>query len=204
MGLVRQAPMRRSAPLLAAFLLLSGCSDQRDRPSPPRLPAAVPIGTGPLHRPAALTRATRRGAPVGRLRCTRGDAPRFGVHVEVFGRRRTVIVPAGIGVAPPWRGRAPYVRAGRCSYPVRTREPTGVVEVARGQPATLGDLFELWGQPLGARRVASFRGRTRVWVDGRRWRADPRSVPLTRHAQVVLSDDARVPVHARYSFPPGL
>jgi hypothetical protein len=87
---------------------------------------------------------------------------------------------------------------------VRTREPTGVVEVARGRPTTLGDLFALWGQPLSARRVASFRGRTRVWVNGRLRHGDPRAVPLTPHAQIVVSEDARVPVHARYSFPPGL
>jgi hypothetical protein len=196
--------MRCSAPLLAAFVLLTGCSGQGDQPPPPRLPPAVAIGADASHRPAALTRATHAGAPVGRLRCARGEPPRFGVHVEVFGRRQTVIVPAGVGVAPPWRGRAPYVGAGRCSYPLRTREPTGVVEVAHGQPVTLGDLFDLWGQALDARRVGAFRGRTRVWVNGRPWRGDVRDVPLTRHAQVVVSEDVRVPVHSRYSFPPGL
>jgi hypothetical protein len=195
--------MRVFCLLLAAFATLAGCGGGHDRPPPP-LPAAVSIGSTRDHRPGALSAATRSGAPIGRLRCARTGPRRFGAHVEVFGRRRTVIVPAGIGVAPPWRGRAPYVRAGRCSYPVRTREPTGVVEVAPGRAATLGELFDLWGQPLGTRRVAGFRGVTRVWVDGRAWHRDPRSVPLTPHAQIVVSDDARVPVHARYSFPPGL
>jgi len=129
------------------------------------------------------------------MRCSRTEPPRFGVHLEVFVRRRTVIVPAGIGVAPPHRGRPPYVRGGRCSYPLRTREPTGVVEVARGSRRTLGDLFDVWGRPL--------RG-SHVWVGGRRHRGDPRTIPLLPHAQIVVADDPRVPVHARYAFPPGL
>ena len=193
----------RALPLVLAALALAACGDGSPDPPPP-LPATVPIGRGPDHRPGALSAATRRARPVGRLRCSRTGAPRFGVHIEVFGRRRTVIVPGGVGVAPPWRGRPPYVRAGRCSYPARTREPTGVVEVERGTRVTLGNLFDLWGQPLGRRRVAAVRGRIRVWVGGRPWDGDPRDIVLERQAQIVISEDARVPVHASYTFPPGL
>src|SRR3954468_22805440 len=137
--------MSRPALVLACAAALSGCGDTA---APPPPPAAVPIGTTRDHRPAPLSSATRHGRPVGRVFCSRTHPPRYGAHVEVFAARQVVIVPAGIGVAPPHRGRAPYVRSGRCSYPVRTREPTGVVEVARGAHATLGDLFDVWGQPL--------------------------------------------------------
>jgi hypothetical protein len=184
--------MRRSTLVLACAVALWGCGDAA---APPPRPAVVPIGVTRDHRPPPLSPATRRALPVGELRCTRSEPPRYGVHVEVFATREVVIVPAGIGVAPPHRGRPPYVRSGRCSYPLRTREPTGVVEVARGVRLTLGDLFAVWGRPLRERHV---------WVAGRRWRGDPRAIPLTRHAQIVLSDDAHVPVHASYVFPPGL
>lgn len=180
--------------LSSAGVLLGACGSESDEP-PPRIPDSVAIGTSAAHRAPALTRRTRRGLPVGRLRCTSDEPRRYGVHVEVFVRRQTAIVPAGIGVAPPWRGRPPYVRSGRCYYPLRTREPTGVVEVADGADVTLGDLFALWGRPLR---------HPHVWVGGRRWRSDPRAIPLRRHAQIVVSDDARVPVHATYVFPPGL
>ena len=184
--------MGRWSLVLACGAALCGCGDAA---APPPPPAAVPIGVTRDHRPAPLSPATRRGLPVGRLRCSRSEPRRYGVHVEVFAARQVVIVPAGIGVAPPHRGHPPYVRSGRCSYPLRTREPTGVVEVARGVRLTLGDLFAVWGRPLRARHV---------WVAGRAWRGDPRAIPLTAHAQIVLSDDARVPVHATYVFPPGL
>ena len=190
--LIGHRRVRRFALVLACAVPVGGCGDAA---APPPPPAAVPIGVTSDHRPPALSRATRHGLPVGRLRCSSDEPPRYGVHVEVFARRQVVIVPAGIGVAPPHRGRPPYVRSGRCSYPLRTREPTGVVEVARGARLTLGDLFALWGRPLRARHV---------WVGGERWRGDARAIPLVPHAQVVLSDDAHVPVHARYVFPPGL
>ena len=115
-----------------------------------------------------------------------------------------MIVAAGIGIAPPRRREGAYVRGGRCSYPVRTREPTGVIEVEPGSAATLGDLFALWGQPLSRRRIGSFRGPVRAYVDGRRRRGDPRRIPLRPHGQIVLEVQGYVPPHPSYRFPPGL
>jgi hypothetical protein len=97
-----------------------------------------------------------------------------------------------------------YVRGGRCSYRVRAREPTGVIEVEPGSRLALGDLFSVWGQPLSRRRLAGFRGPVEAFVAGRRWAGDPRAIPLTRHAQIVLEVGGHVPPHARYRFPPGL
>lgn len=141
------------------------------------------------------------------MRCERGPGgPRYGVHLELFARRRVVIVAPGIGIAPPRVRDGAYVRAGRCSYPVRTREPTGVIEVAAqaGRTLRLGDLFALWDQPLGPRRLASFHGRVEAYVAGRPWTGDPRAIPLARHAQIVLEVGGHVPPHTSYRFPPGL
>jgi hypothetical protein len=122
-----------------------------------------------------------------------------------------VVVPAGIGIAAPQRRQGAVVTGGRCVYPLRTTDPTGVVEVdARGLAGvpTVGLLFALWGEPLSARRLAGFEARGRAgvvaFVDGRRWGGDPRAVPLRRHAQIVLELGAFVPPHPRYTFPPGL
>jgi hypothetical protein len=136
--------------------------------------------------------------------CTQAERSRFGAHLELFARRRVLLVAAGIGIAPPQRREGAYVRGGRCSYPLRTREPTGVIEVEDGARRTVGDLFELWGQPLSRRRIAGFRGRVHAHVGGRPWRGDPRAIPLRRHAQIVLQVQGRVPPHAKYRFPPGL
>ncbi len=69
---------------------------------------------------------------------------------------------------------------------------------------TLGALFAIWGQPLSDTRVASFGGRVGAFVGGRRWRGDPRSIPLERHAEIVLEVDGYIPPHPKYTFPPGL
>ena len=195
--------------VLAAALVAGGCGEE-DRPTarladlPPALPAqdlrAVPIGRDARFKPTA---AVRRGAPTAGLRCT-GAADRFGVHLELFAAGRVVVVPAGIGVAPPARRDGAFVRGGRCRYQVSTSEPTGVVEVVHGTRATLGDLFALWGQPLGPGRIASFRGRVRAWVGGRRVTGDPRTIVLRHHAQVVLAIGPEVPVHAAFRFRAGL
>jgi hypothetical protein len=127
--------------------------------------------------------------------------------VELFAEGRGVVLPAGIGVAPPLRREGAFVRSGRCEYPLRTHAPTGVVEVAGRNPATLADLFAVWGQPLGARRLAGFAARpgapgVTAYVNGRRV-GDGRSARLLPHAQVVVVIGPRVPVHARYRFPRG-
>jgi len=130
------------------------------------------------------------GRPMGSLRCISGR-PIFPVHVEVFVNRRVVIIPSGIG------------RTAGCDYPLRTRTPIGVVEVARGTRATIGDLFRLWGQPLAQRRIASFRSSKpiRAYVAGRRVRGDVSRVPLTPRAQIVVELGAFVPPHRSYLFP---
>jgi hypothetical protein len=172
----------------------------------PPLPPSVhpwPIGTGPGFRLPAAPAAVLAGKPVGPFRCTRGGT-RFGAHLELFVHRRVLIVPAGIGVARPWREHLARRTPLGCTYAARTLEPTGVVEVRRGTHLRLGDLFRLWGQPLGPRRIAGFRGTVLAFVDGKRRRGDPASIRLTRHAQIVLELGGYVPPHPSYLFTGGL
>ena len=93
--------------------------------------------------------------------------------------------------------------AGRCSYPLRTREPTGVIEVASPRPLQLGDVFRVWGQPLSPRQLAGFRTARRVlaFVNGRRVDGDPRAIPLRRHDEIVLEIGGYVAPHSSYLFP---
>ena len=195
--------MRRAAAALLGLALLAGCGGGTEQqPLPARAPG---VGPDARWRPPSLSPAVARALSVAGLGCSRGLGPkRFGVHLELFAARRVVIVAPGIGVAPPRTRVGAYVRGGRCAYPVRTREPTGVVEVEPGRRLTLGHLFAVWGQPLSRSRLAGFRGSVEAFVAARRWAGDPRAIPLTRHAQIVLEVGGHVPPHARYRFPPGL
>lgn len=158
----------------------------------------TPIGVGPRYHPPAGAHA------VAALRCSGAALRRDGVHLELFARRRVVLVPAGVGMRRPLVREGARVVRGRCSFPLRTREPTGTIEVARGARLTLGQLFAVWGQPLARRRLLSFRGSIRAYVNGRRRRGDPRRIVLARHANVVLEVGGFIPPHRRFLFPRGL
>lgn len=193
--------MTTAALATAALAVLAGASVAA-------APVPTPIGSGPLYRPGPLSAAVAAARPVGALRCTDRSEHRVGLHLELFAHGRVVIVPAGIGIAPPRRRGGASVTGGRCSYALRTSEPTGVVELSQSARVTLGQLFQLWGQPLSSRRLAGFRAirgeRVQVFVAGRRWPGDPRAIPLTRHAQIVLELGGYVPPHSLYLFSKGL
>ena len=171
-------------------------------------PIATPIGTGSRYHPLPSGEAVESARPIAGMACSSQAHSRFGAHLEVFAKRRVVVVPPGIGIAPPRRAAGLYAVAGRCSYPARTREPTGVVEVVKGSHLTVGQLFSIWGQPLGRGRLAGFRAadgeRVLAFVDGVRWGGDPRSIRLARHAEIVLEIGGFVPPHTSFRFRRGL
>jgi hypothetical protein len=182
--------------LLAAVLVAFGDPSVKPRP----------IGVGPRYHPPAATARVLHGRPVAGMQCARSRTSRYGVHIEVFAHRKVVIVPAGIGVARPFATSFGAVVPRGCSYAARTLLPTGVVEIRTRSAVTLGDLFAIWGQPLGTHRLVGFRSERPVltFVGGRRWLGDARAIPLKRHAQVVLEIGGYVSPHARFLFPKGL
>jgi hypothetical protein len=190
----------------AGVALLAGCGTASPPSNPssaiPRrlLAQARPIGRGPRFQPSAT------GPVIGP--CSRRLGSRYGVHVEVFGADRVVIVPAGIGTRLPRRVSSGRIVSAGCYGSLVTVEPTGVVLVRPRSRLVLSDLFRAWGVPLTMQRVASFEappgGRVAVFVDGRRWRGAPGRVPLRRHAEIVLEVGPYVPPHPSYTFPSGL
>jgi hypothetical protein len=138
------------------------------------------------------------------MRCLPAPPRRYGIHLELFAHRFVIHIPAGIGVAPPQRTRGVYVLSGACVYPVRSFEPTGVFQLTPGPTLDLADLFAVWGQRLGKRRLLSFRGTVTGFVDGRRWRGPLADIPLLKHAEIVLEVDGLLAPHPSYNFAPGL
>ncbi len=123
----------------------------------------------------------------------------------MFARGRVVIVPPGVGIARPRRRVGAAVRGGRCSYPLRTTDPTGVIRYRPGRSLVLGDVFAVWGQPLTRHRLCGFRSAAgvRVYVDGRRFPGRPGALRLRRHAEIVVEIGRFVPPHASYLFADG-
>jgi hypothetical protein len=192
---------------LIAGALLAGCGGAHEtRPTEPpsEAPIPVPTGRGPAFDlpPHA---GWLRGQPIHGSTCRARRRTAAEAHLELFARGAVVPVPAGIGIAPPMVREGAYVLSGRCSYPARTTEPTGLLELGSGRPISLGRLFEIWGQPLSMTRLADFRasqpGEVRAYLDGRRWHGDPRRLPIRPHAVIVLEVGPPIAPHAHYRFP---
>ncbi len=184
---------------LLAAALLGGVA-----PAHGPAPVATPIGRGPAFELSTGSRADR-GAPVAGLRCTKAGGPWEEAHVELFARGRVLLLPPGIGVARPRRAVGATVRGGRCAYPARTTDPTGVVRFRPGRGLALRDLFALWGQPLTRHRACGFRSAApvRIYVGGRRVAGSPGAVSLRRHAEIVVEIGPYVPPHHSYLFAGG-
>lgn len=146
-------------------------------------PIPTPIGFGPRYQLAPGPPGTTR------LACERAAVPRERAHVELFANRLVLLLPKGIGL-----GRG-------CSYATRTTQPIGVIEYVPAAKPTLGDLFDVWGQPLSARGFAGFRGAVSAWVGGKRWQGDVRAIPLRRHAEIVVEVGGYIPPHTFFLFP---
>jgi hypothetical protein len=164
-------------------------------------PLPVPIGVGPQ-----FTLAPGSPGTVPGLDCVTGRQPERSVHVELFARGRALLLPAGIGVAPPRQMASGTVVDGRCQYPLATLDPTGTVRIAVTRTLHLGDLFRVWGQPLDAHHLCGFRSAApvRAYVNGRRWHGSVGAIPLRRHDEIVVEIGPYVRPHAHYVFPEGV
>jgi hypothetical protein len=184
----------------ATLLLLASLLSTGPAPSPP---VATPIAVGHRYQLPATTAVTRRAAALGTLSCRPAKRVLRLAHVELFVRGRAVLFPAGIGIAPPVAISGGRVLGGRCRYPLSTADPTGVISVNQPGRHTLGQLFRIWGQPLGGHRLLGFRSHAplRAFVDGHAWHHGVRRIPLRDRAEIVIEMGTRIPPHSFYLFP---
>jgi len=195
---------------LACGLLAAGCGGSAQRrvdtfSAAEDLASSRNSDPDPRFKPPASGVLVDNAVPVDGMSCRPGYPVASVTHVELFAANHVVIIPAGIGVAPPLRRHGVYVRGGRCVYPLRTVEPTGLVLMGPGRTRTLGELFALWGQRLSSHEVAGFHAEAgqdvSVFSDGVPWRGNPAAVPLSSRAQITIEVGPYVPPHARYVFP---
>jgi hypothetical protein len=150
----------------------------------------IPIGMGPRYHPPPGVHGV----------CVRASLHAGArVHLELFARRRVIIVPAAIGLRDA-RFRFGRAVAARCRARLWTSDPTGVVRF--DGPAGLSEVFRVCGEPLARTRLLSFRGRVRLYRNGVAVPADPRKLRLRNHDELVLQVGGYVPPHRSYRFPP--
>ncbi len=124
------------------------------------------------------------GDPVHGIRCEamEGSVLHIHQHLAIFDHGKPVGIPADVG--------RPFL--GNCFYWLHTHTPDGIIHVESPtfRTYTLGDFFDVWGEPLTRTNVAGAkprRGETiTVWVDGNRYTGDPRKIELTQHLDVTI------------------
>jgi hypothetical protein len=158
----------------------------------------VPIGGTPAYHPAPRW-PLAGAAAFGGLRG--GVQSPVRAHLELFANRRVVVVPGGIGVSGGRTTRFGFVTDALWHASSWTLEPGGVIHFARsGMP--LGELFAVWGRPLGSHVLLDFTGRVHAYVNGVERPGDPAAIPLRDGDQVVLEVGGYVPPHASFTFRP--
>jgi hypothetical protein len=172
-------------------------------------PEGVPIPAG---RRLAAPRLLRGGEQIDGISCEVGEQLAFHIHVHlrIVVRGRSREVPAGIGVAPPYEveltpaGR--FVAGASCFTWLHTHAADGIVHVESPvqRTYTLGEFFDIWGQPLSRRRVGPAPGRVTAFVDGRVFTGNPRQIPLLAHSRIELEVGRPLFAPESVLFPSGL
>jgi len=148
---------------------------------------ALALGTLVSPRPIAGSAQEPKiasGEPVRGISCDAMEGQRLHTHqhLVILDRGKEVPIPPNVGQVP----------ARQCLYWVHTHTPDGIIhiEAPLDRTFTLGDFFAIWGQPLTRSRAATAHAKKgaslRVWVNDKRYTGDPRAIPLTPHADIVI------------------
>jgi hypothetical protein len=207
-GSAAMGPAARSDTQLKLAPLTSLSSLRAPSAPGPLGPEGVPI---PAVRPVAAVTKRAHGQPVDGIECSRGEQTLFHVHAHlaIFVRGAARQVPQGIGIPGALSEDTPagsFVASGTCFYWLHTHAADGIIHIESPveRVFTLGELFDVWGQPLGAERVGSATGPVTALYNGQRDESDPRDIPLTAHAQIQLEVGRPLVAPMEIEFPSGL
>jgi hypothetical protein len=173
-------------------------------PLPISLVPGVSLGTPVFPNPIRMN--PHNGAPVDGITCDQGGQITLAMHIHshlaLFYHGKQLQIPEYIGMAPvPPRG---------CIYWLHTHDGSGIIHVESpqldapgGGHFTLGEFFDIWGEPLTPDDVAGKRGPVTAYVNGTQWSEGLRSIPLLAHQQITLEVGEPLVRPPNYSFPFG-
>ena len=193
-----------------AGLLAFGLVPHGGSPSAATDPAATAVAAGSVPVLAPRT-AQAAGQVIDGIASSEAEQLAFHVHahlqVYVDGQQRAV--PYGIGVVPPLELQqtvnGPFVVGGAGFYWLHTHDASGVIHIESPveRRYTLGEFFDLWGQPLGPEQAGPAHGPVTALVNRIVVGGNPRDISLGAHDVIQLDVGAVVPFRP-YVFPAGL
>jgi len=142
------------------------------------------------------------GSPVDGIQCEATERVTLHVHAHLalFANGVQIQIPPGIGAA----------QATQCLYWTHTHDASGIIHVEApeykspsGGPYVLGNLFDVWGEPLSRTQVTDrYKGPVTAYVNGAEYSGDLRAIPLTAHQQITLEVGKPLVPPPNYAFPP--
>jgi hypothetical protein len=180
------------------------------------LAAAGPLGPEGMPIPAAVPLARLRlladGQQIDGVTCQAGEQVLFHIHAHltIFVHGAPRQVPPGIGIAPPHEVEqtpsGAFVAGATCFIWLHTHSADGIIhtESPIERTHTLGDFFDIWGQPLGRDQVGPAHGAVTALFNGRVFTGNPRQIPLLAHAQIQLEVGRALIAPEQITFPKGV
>jgi hypothetical protein len=179
-------------------------------PAPgPLGPEGVPVPNAPrLAGPGSIA----VGATIDGIECQSAEQVVYHIHAHltVFVDGQARQIPYGIGIAQPRQvqqtAQGSFVAGGACFAWLHTHASDGIIHIESPtkRTYTLGEFFDVWGEPLSATRVGAARGRVTTIFNGHVFNGSPRRVPLLAHAQIQLDVGRPLVAPENITFPNGL
>ncbi|MGH3232220.1 MAG: hypothetical protein ACRDOH_02985 [Streptosporangiaceae bacterium] len=188
---------------------LSTLGTLKPAPAPgPLGPEGVPVPAAPA---LSGTATAATGQPMDGISCQTSEQTLFHIHAHltIFVNGSARQVPHGIGIpgaqatATP---QGPFIETGTCFYWLHTHAADGIIHIESPvqRTYTLGNFFDIWGQPLGTDRVGPATGHVVALYNGQVYLGNPRDIPLTAHAQIQLQVGTPLVAPEQITFPSGL
>lgn len=153
-------------------------------------PEGPPLESGSNLAPAG---SPQPGQSVDGIQCQGGEQVAFHIHsrLTIFVNGQPKKVPYGVGIADPQLQpgiAVPFVVNGTCFSWLHTHTSDGIIHIESPvqRTYTLGNFFDVWGQPLSSTEVGPAKGNVTAFYNGKVWSGDPRDIPLHAHSQVQL------------------
>ena len=174
----------------------------------PAGPEGVPVPAGPA---LASTATVATGQPVDGISCQTSEQTLFHIHAHltVFVNGSARQIPAAVGIPGAQATNTPngpFIETGTCFYWLHTHAADGIIHIESPvqRTFTLGNFFNIWGQPLGPDQVGPAKGHVVAIYNGQVYQGNPRDIPLNAHAQIQLQVGTPLVQPEQITFPNGL
>jgi hypothetical protein len=132
--------------------------------------------------PNGSTAAGGQGSPVDGMTCAPNMSVLYHVHAHlaIIKDGQWLALPMQVGILS------------QCTYEMHTHDQTGIIhiEAPNLKTYTLGDFFDIWGEPLTNTNVAGITGNVVAYIndngDSRRYMGDIRNIELTSLRDITL------------------